>query len=72
MMKNLQWRVYYLSWRNINFPPVVSTLAMISLSSNGVHGVVMRLKVVQGEPVEVVLVRRDQEVNHKLYVMKME
>ena len=56
----------------MTFPPVVSTQAMIGLSFNGVLGIVMILKVVQGEPVEVVLVRRDQEVNHELDVMKME
>ena len=56
----------------MTFPPVVSTEAMIGLSSNGVLGIVMILKVVQGEAVDVVLVQRDQEVNHKLYVMKME
>ena len=38
---------------------------------NGIHEVVMRLKVVEGEPVEVEM-QRDQEVNHKLNVMKME
>ena len=67
-----EWRLHYLSWRNMTFPPVVLTEAMIGLSSNGVLGIVMILKVVQGEAVDVVLVQRDQEVNHKLYVMKME